>query len=144
VAWAEPTLRNVVEADLGDDRRLSALFARAVERKWVSDCDGDRLNFWAAAEHARAVGRRNAPGLFIWVVRERKWSFITQRDEDCARLRLVQRRSRPNKVYHRVSRETWSRAGAICESVLGLLTEQHPDSTIGRQEWTQALIQRPA
>ena len=48
----------------------------------------DRLNFFAAAEHARAVGTRNSCGLFATIVRRGLWQYITLADEDAARAKL--------------------------------------------------------
>jgi hypothetical protein len=129
---ALPHLHDVTEVDLRDDQRLGALFAQAIQRNWVHDCDSDRLNFWAAAEHARTVGTRNVPGLFVWVVSNQRWNYITQRDEDGARQRLA---GPPPRVVtpadSRVSRETWSPVAAICSNVLGRLAERRQKSVSG-------------
>lgn len=120
---ASPKLTNIVSEDLGNERRLAALFEQAVRRGWVTECGSDRLNFWAAAEHARSAGSRNMPGLFVWVVKHRRWGFITQRDEDAARDRLARAGARQRKqVPPGVSRETWSSAATVCASVLGRLS----------------------
>lgn len=137
---AAPTLRNVVEADLGDDRRLSTLFAQAIERKWVSDCSSDRLNFWAAAEHARAIGQRNLPGLFVFLVKHRRWGFITQRDEDRARSRIVGAAPRlGQQVYHGVPRRGPSSAATICASLLECLKVQQ-QAQIGQMDRGSAAL----
>ena len=54
----------------------------------VGASEADRLRFLAAAEHARAVGTVNAPGLFARIVRRGLWSYSTQADEDAAARRL--------------------------------------------------------
>ena len=84
----EPTLRNVVPADLKDTARLMELHRQAVDAGLVTDSENDRLRFVGAAEHARSVGTQNPPGLFVRIVRSKLWHFITQDDENSARLRL--------------------------------------------------------
>ena len=54
----------------------------------VTDSEGDRLKFVAAAEHARVIGTKNPCGLFVRLVRGKLWHFLTQGDEDAASLRL--------------------------------------------------------
>jgi hypothetical protein len=83
-----PTLRDVVPADLRDTGRLLTLQAEAVGLGLVDDSESGRLKFVAAAEHARVIGTRNPSGLFVRLVRRKLWHFLTQDDEDAARLRL--------------------------------------------------------
>ena len=83
-----PTLRDVVPADLRDTGRLLTLHAEAVGLGLVDDSESGRLKFVAAAEHARVIGTRNPSGLFVRLVRRKLWHFLTQDDEDAARLRL--------------------------------------------------------
>lgn len=80
-----PALGHVVPADLDDAQRLTRLFEQAVKVRLIGRCEGERLNFFAAARHARSVGLWNPCGLFVATVRQRRWTFITQRDEDEAR-----------------------------------------------------------
>jgi len=84
----EPTLRNVVWDDLQDAHRLKRLYREATVLTLVNGSECERLHFFAAAEHAKAVGTRNPCGLFIALVRRRQWHFITQADEESARGRL--------------------------------------------------------
>ncbi len=84
----KPSLRSLQPADLSDSRRLSELFKQAQRDGLVTDCECDRLRFFAAAERARSVATRNTCGLFATLVRRQLWHFITQRDEDTARWRL--------------------------------------------------------
>ena len=84
----EPTLRNVVPADLKDTPRLMELHRQAVDAGLVTDSENDRIRFVGAAEHARSVGTQNPPGLFMRLIRSKLWHFITQDDENSARLRL--------------------------------------------------------
>ena len=87
-----PTLRDVKPEDLRDPARLLDLHAQAIAAGYVSSSEADRLNFFAAANHARVIGSRNPPGLFVRIVRSGLWSFLTQDDEDVARVQL---RARP-------------------------------------------------
>ena len=83
-----PTLRDVKPEDLRDPARLLDLHAQAVAAGYVSSSEADRLNFFAAANHARVIGSRNPPGLFVRIVRSGLWNFLTQDDEDVARVQL--------------------------------------------------------
>jgi len=83
-----PTLRHVVLNDLYDSRRLSELHRQAVAASMISRSECDRLRFFSAAEHAKAVGSRNPCGLFATVVRDGLWRFITYADERVAHARL--------------------------------------------------------
>jgi len=84
----EPRLDDVRVEDLRDTGRLLRLHEQAVARELVGASEADRLRFVAAAEHSRAVGTRNPPGLFVRLVRGRLWRFLTQADEDAAAGRL--------------------------------------------------------
>ena len=83
-----PSLSDVLSEDLKDTGRLLELYQQAVKLGLVKDCEGDRFKFVAAAEHARVVGTKNPPGLFVRIVRSRLWSYVTQDDEDAAQVRL--------------------------------------------------------
>lgn len=79
-----PDLRHVVPADLADPARLAVLHEQARKASFLSGTEADRLSFYASAEHAKAVGSTNIPGLFAAAVRRRLWSFVTQADENRA------------------------------------------------------------
>ena len=102
------TLRDVQGTDLRDDARLARLFEQAMARGWVNGSECDRLRLYGAAEHARACGQSNPPGLFVWMLKHQRWDFITQRDEDRARERL--RRGCFANALHPMA--------ALCASVL--------------------------
>jgi len=80
----QPTLRHVVREDLHDPKRLHELHRQAIAAALISQSECDRLRFFAAAEHAKAIGSRNPCGLFAAVVRRGLWRYITQDDEDVA------------------------------------------------------------
>lgn len=85
-----PTLRDVKAEDLSDPARLLELHAQAVAAGYITSSEAARLNFFAAANHARVIGSKNPPGLFVRIVRSGLWSFLTQADEDVARVQLRQ------------------------------------------------------
>jgi len=87
-----PRLCNVVLKDLRQPARTAALFHAAVRRGSLRNTACDRLRVFAAAEHAKMSGTRNACGLFVWLLRERKWGHINQHDEDraCAVIRYLE------------------------------------------------------
>jgi len=82
---ARPSLRHVVPQDLADPVRLVCLYEQACLAGYVGASESERLNFFAMAEHARAVANRNAPGLFAANIRNRRWQVISLADEDAAR-----------------------------------------------------------
>lgn len=83
-----PCFRRVVLDDLQRPMRTAALFADAVRAGRVKNTLCDRLLVFAAAEHAKAYGVKNPCGLFVWLVQQRRWTHINQRDEDRARAAL--------------------------------------------------------
>ncbi len=85
-----PTLRHIEVEDLHDTQRLRLLLGEAIARGLVEDCPADELRFFAAAEHAKRVGRRNPAGLFATIVRRGLWSFLADVDEERALSRLKQ------------------------------------------------------
>lgn len=82
-------LANVQVGELTDGVQLNVRFARAVTAGLIVAGPASKLRFFAAAVHARRVGRRNPCGLFVSVVRRGLWSFISQGDEDTARAMLA-------------------------------------------------------
>jgi hypothetical protein len=82
-----PTLRDITRLDLKETARLVTLFDQAVKSGLVSGSEADRLKFVSAAVHAQAVGS-DPPRLFAWLLREGRWRYITQADEDEAHARL--------------------------------------------------------
>ena len=57
-----PTLRDVKPEDLRNPARLLDLHAQAIDAGYVSSSEASRLNFFAAANHARVIGSRNPRG----------------------------------------------------------------------------------
>jgi hypothetical protein len=87
-ASASPQLHHVVPADLHDPARLEVLHQQAIARGWLTACPADQLRVVTAAVHARRVG--NDPcALFVALLRDQRWTVLTQADEDtaCALLR---------------------------------------------------------
>ena len=84
----EPRLADVRPEDLQETGRLLELHREAVARELIGPSEADLIRFLAAAEHARAVGRANPPGLFAHLVRGACWRYLTQGDEDRAGARL--------------------------------------------------------
>lgn len=74
-------LSRVVEGDLRSSCRLMTLFDRACDRGLIGRSDHDRLLFFAAAVHARRVGKDNPPGLFAAIVNRGMWLNISQQDQ---------------------------------------------------------------
>jgi hypothetical protein len=89
-----PVLRDVQARDLASDAALAELHRQAIAAGKWGGSEADRLDFFALAERARAIG--NQPGaMFAWLIAEQKKSFITQADEDRAAERLRAIRNGP-------------------------------------------------
>ena len=83
-----PTWKHVERGDLSDTARLLSLFEQAARKGDVSGSEHGRLLFVTAAEHASCRGTRNAPGLFVHLVKRKLWHYCTQDDEEAARARI--------------------------------------------------------
>ena len=92
-----PTLMDVKWVDLTDTKRLIHIFREAAASGLAEHSKRGLLDVVAAAEHARVIGTRNPPGLFAWIVRNRKWDFITEADEIAAHNRLLRHQHRVRK-----------------------------------------------
>lgn len=142
----KPNLRDVVPEDLRDGERLLELHAQAVEGRFISTSEADRLAFLAAAAHARAVGSKPCR-LFAWMVRGKRFEFITQADEDQARSLLRPRREpdggRPTPAPPRRPEETLSDDALMVRSVQAALAragfrgDPLPLVRRERPEWTR-------
>jgi hypothetical protein len=84
----KPDLKHVVPEDLADTGRLLELYAQAVAAGLVAASEWGRLRFVAAAEHARAIGRKNPCGLFASLVRAGTLQFASEDDTTAASVRL--------------------------------------------------------
>ena len=84
----------VTPRDLAAPERIAAFCTTAMRRGFIRDSESERLNIFAAAEHARTYGTTNPCGMFVWLVKHRRWNHLTLRDEDRARhaLRSLQER----------------------------------------------------
>lgn len=83
-AWSRasgPDLRRVEPNDLTEPLRLANLFKQARRRGWVRKVRSDILNVFAAAVHARRVGIRNPAGLFVAMVRDGDWEYLSNEDD---------------------------------------------------------------
>lgn len=88
----DPDLNNVTLEDLKDPWRLAALFKQARLRGWVRKTESDILAFFGIAVKALRVGSSNPPGLFRWLLHERRFEFASLHDEDGARSLIHQLR----------------------------------------------------
>jgi len=83
-----PSIRHVVPDDLRDANRLLTLYGQAKRLGLANGTAMGRLQFFAAAEHAKMVGKRNPCGLFAAIIRRGLHRFITQGEEDAASRKL--------------------------------------------------------
>ncbi len=105
-----PKFERVTPRDLAEPERIAEFYATAVRRKLVRDSESERLNVFAAAEHAKTYGTTNPCGMFVWLVKHQRWSHLTLQDEDGARqaLRYLQECD--------ASRRMATLTGALCEN----------------------------
>ncbi len=80
-----PKLELVTPRDLADPERIAQFYTQAVRQSLIRHSESERLNVFAAAEHAKTYGTTNPCGLFVWLVKQRRWSYLTLKDEDDAR-----------------------------------------------------------
>jgi hypothetical protein len=84
-----PRLHQVIPADLRNMERLLTLYTQAVQECLIGWSEAERLAFVALAQHVLEFRPTNPGGLFLQLLRQRHFSFITQEEEDTARRRLV-------------------------------------------------------
>lgn len=85
--YAGPILHDIQAEDLRCTDRLLALHRQAAEKGLIAAGEGGRLDFVALAERAKTHGQ-NPPALFAWLLRSKRFDFITLADEDAAHDRL--------------------------------------------------------
>ena len=82
------SLKHIALEDLHDSARLDLLYREATEAGILKHSEFNRLQWFAAAEHALAVGKQNHCGLFAAIYRQKLWRHITHEQEDHARAKL--------------------------------------------------------
>lgn len=83
----KPILRSIGAGHLSDTGSLLSLHEQAIAAGLSDDSEASRIAFIALAERARSRGTK-PEALFTWLLRNRKFEFITQADEDAAMRRL--------------------------------------------------------
>ena len=100
-----PNIRDIQPRDLSDTERLLKLHDQACGLGLASSSEAGRLEFLSLAQRARSRGRK--PGaMFAWLLREQKYGFITQSDEDQASRMLREHLTGPQQ--RAVHRERWA------------------------------------
>ena len=94
--------------DLRDDAKLLDWYNAATNGKHpiVKKSEANRLNVFAAAERALEYGE-NPPALFIVIVREKQFDFITQAQEDRAHQRLRRLRNPKREAERQARRQRY-------------------------------------
>lgn len=82
-----PSLKHIILEDISDPLRLDQLYRKAT-KAGLPHSQSSRLTWFAAAEHALAVGKQNPCGLFAVIYRQKLWRHITHQQEDIARAKL--------------------------------------------------------
>jgi len=78
----------VLLPDLRDMDRLLLLYTQALQIQLIGPAEADRLTFVALAQHVLHQRPTNPGGLFLQLLRQRRFHFITQEEEDRAQQRL--------------------------------------------------------
>lgn len=94
----------LTKADLSDTNRV----IRWAQESIGDLSDADVLNVIAAAERAIEKGQKNAPGLFVSLVKSRSWSLLTNQQIDRATARLNGKR--------RMASEAGTEAGKLLKA----------------------------
>ena len=102
----KPSMREVKVGDLENSNRLAALFIDAERRGLVKQCEADQLAFFSAAERAKRVATRNVAGCFVHLVRQGRFDYVAQEDENRARTKLLELRELSQEPDVRPARET--------------------------------------
>ena len=91
VGVSRPMLTNIQSGDLRDTGRLLDLLDQAIQAGHPVRGEKGRIEFFALAQRAARQGDQPIR-LFVWMLRHRKFNFITQADEDAAVVRLKRHR----------------------------------------------------
>src|SRR5262249_24710538 len=84
-----PRLSAIRPEDFRDVGRALELFRQAVKCGLMrNDSEHSRLLWMAAIERARTVPARNPAGVFLFVVKARKWEFLSEGHFEAANARL--------------------------------------------------------
>jgi hypothetical protein len=86
--FTPPQLAHVILPDLQDMARLLVLYAQAIQHHLIGSSEADRLSFVALAQHVLHFRPVNPGGLFLQLLKQQRFDFITQEEEDTARRRL--------------------------------------------------------
>ena len=135
VALADPRLTDIRPEDLHSSERLQALRRQALARGWIRDCEADTLNFFATAVRARSTEARDPVRVFVSLVRERRWGFVTQAQENEAR-RMLQ----PREAARGCSPVEPNRAAEVVAGLVSALNSRwgHPPITPNQPPITPA------
>jgi hypothetical protein len=84
-----PRLSDIRPEDFKDVGRALELFRQAVKCGLMpNDSEHSRLLWMAAIERARTVPAKNPAGLFLFLVKNKKWTFLSEAHFDAANRRL--------------------------------------------------------
>lgn len=91
----DPRLSDVKLEDLKNFFHLEILFQQAVKAGWLGRSEANFLNWIAASVRARTVAARDPVRVFVSLVKNGRWNFITQEQEDRARVAIKRFREIP-------------------------------------------------
>ncbi len=83
-----PRLSAIRPEDFRDVGRALELFRQAVKCCLVEDSEHSRLRWLAAVERARTVPAKNPAGVFLHIVKNRLWKYLSEGHWDAASQRL--------------------------------------------------------
>ena len=83
-----PRLSDIRPEDFKDVGRALELFRQAAKCGLVPDSEHSRLRWLAAIERARTVPARNPAGVFLFIVKNRLWKYLSDGHFEAANARL--------------------------------------------------------
>jgi hypothetical protein len=81
---SKPKLGNIRPSDLKRYPTVKILFDEAVKWGWLIDSEANLLKWVGAAVRANTVKARDPVRVFMGIVKQKRWAYITQQQEDRA------------------------------------------------------------
>ena len=85
-----PTLQHIEREDLTDIQPVLMLYNQAVYQFLIGSSEAARLTIVALAQHVLSCRPKNEGGLFRHLLKQKRYHYVTQADEDAALPRLKQ------------------------------------------------------
>lgn len=134
----------VTPRDLADPERIAQFYTQAVRQSLIRHSESERLNVFAAAEHAKTYGTTNPCGLFVWLVKQRRWSYLTLQDEDDARHAIRSLDQRASASHFRTSASLPTQNGSASDAARSASPEAARRLLAGTSRTDYPMLTHPA